>query len=114
MIFRAKEALLWDKAKGMTPSFSAMENLTTENIEQAISVMGDLNVSRVIVTDGEGIVLYDTNPELELNCRRDELNRSLQGWDTFYCRYESGALYSHAVVPVVARERVLGCVYIYD
>ena len=114
MIYHAKETFLWDKAKGITSSFTAMENLTAENIDQAIFVMGDLNVSRIIVTDGEGIILYDSEPDLEVNCREEELKRTLQGWDTFYCKYESGALHSHVAVPVVVRDRILGCVYIYD
>jgi len=105
---------LWDKAQIITSSFSAMENLTVENVDQAISVLGDLNVTRIVVVDGESELLYDSAPQEETKRMKAEVEQALNGWDVFYCHYGKGVLQSHAAVPIMRGDRPLGCVYIYD
>ena len=60
LIYQAKEASLQDKAQLIASSFSGMDTLNEDNTAQVISVLGDLNVARVILTDGEGLALYDS------------------------------------------------------
>ena len=60
MIYRSKEASLQDKAQLITSSFSGMDSLDVDMTGQVMSVLGELNVARVIITDGEGKALYDS------------------------------------------------------
>lgn len=113
LIYRGKEASLWDKAQMISSAFSGIESLNEENTEQVISVLGDLNVSRVMITDGVGATLYDSHPELE-QAPQQKITEALQGMDVFQCLYDAGVLESHAAAPVMVYGRAMGCVYIYD
>ena len=53
-MLQAKYASAQDKLQLVASSFSGLDTLTGESAEQVISVLGDLNVTRLIVTDAEG------------------------------------------------------------
>ena len=61
LLYRSKETSLLDKVQLITSSFSGVEMLTPDNTAQVISVLGDLNVNRVLITDGAGVILYDSD-----------------------------------------------------
>ena len=54
LMFKAKCSSAQDKLKVVTSSFSGVDALTQETAEQIISVIGDMNVTRLIVTDASG------------------------------------------------------------
>ena len=114
MIYRAKEVSLWDKAQMITSAFSGVERLNAENTEQIISVLGDLNVAHVVITDGEGTALYDSQTEQTGYSWREQVGEALLGQDVFYCRYDAGCLQSHAAMPMMLYDRPMGCIYIGD
>ena len=102
---------MWDKAQMITSSFSGAESLNEENTQQIISVLGDLNVSEVIITDGAGAALYNASEHGELAYQQWTME-ALQGKDVFLCRYDDGVLESRAAVPIMQYGRAIGCVYI--
>ena len=57
LMFKAKCSSAQDKLKVVTSSFSGVDALTQETAEQIISVIGDMNVTRLIVTDASGRAL---------------------------------------------------------
>lgn len=117
MIYQAKETTLLDKTTLITSSFSGMDSLTTANTGQVISVLGDLNVARIVITDGEGKVLYDSLDQRSAVGRYflvQETVLALGGQNVFICRYDSGQLESHAAMPIMAYGTSIGCVYISD
>lgn len=113
MIYRGQEASLWDKASMITSSFSGIESLNTDNTEQIVSVLGDLNVSRLVITDGEGATLYDSVPEQPIP-QIQQIEEALHGQDVFCCRYEDGKLDSSAAIPMMLYDLPIGCVFISD
>lgn len=117
MIYKSKETTLLDKAALITSSFSGMDTLTATNTSQVISVLGDLNVVRVAITDGEGKILYDSH-QLQTDESQyllvPEAVLALSGQDVFFCRYAEGRLSSFAAMPVMSYGAVVGCVYISD
>lgn len=98
----------------ISSAFSGAERLSAQNAEQIISVLGDLNVSRVVVTDGEGEFVYDSSPDEAEQVRLQQIEEALEGRDVFYCRYESGVLESHAAIPMMLYGLPLGCVYVNE
>ena len=62
LMFKAKCSSSQDKLKVVTSSFSGVDALTQETTEQIISVIGDMNVTRLLVTDAAGRTLYDSVP----------------------------------------------------
>ena len=117
LIYRAKAASLQDKAQLITSSFSGMDILTADTTGQVMSVLGELNVARVVITDGEGKALYDSLDQQSAQGRYvllREVSESLAGKDVIYCRYTDGLLESHAALPVMVYGNAIGCVYISD
>ena len=122
LLYRSKETSLLDKVQLITSSFSGVEMLTSDNTAQVISVLGDLNVNRVLITDGAGVILYDfrrrrrvprIRPWGSMPCLRP-VAEALDGNNVFYCRYASGLLMSYAAAPVYLYGSPNGCVYLSD
>jgi len=117
LIYDARTATMLDKTQLVASSFSGADTLSGDHTEQVLSVLGDLNVDRIIVTDGEGLAVYDS-----LSQRSSvgqfilfrEVAEALKGQNVVYTHYEDGSLTSHAAMPVMHSGRAIGCVYISD
>ena len=93
LLYRSKETSLLDKVQLITSSFSGVEMLTSDNTAQVISVLGDLNVNRVLITDGAGVILYDSDADdasadtaLGQYALLRPVAEALDGNNVFYCR----------------------------
>ena len=121
LLYRSKETSLLDKVQLITSSFSGVEMLTSDNTAQVISVLGDLNVNHVLITDGAGVILYDSDADdaseetaLGQYALLRPVAEALDGNNVFYCRYASGLLMSYAAAPVYLYGSPNGCVYLSD
>ena len=50
LMFQAKYASVQDKIQVVASSFETADTLSTETVDQVISVLGDINVSRLLIT----------------------------------------------------------------
>lgn len=117
LMFRSKYSSVVDKIQVVSSSFSGMDTLTTESVNQVISVLGDMNVTRLLVTDHEGCALYDSSENHGAEGKLvllSEVVQAMERKDVFHCDYRSGALISYAAMPVMTRDTVIGCVYIME
>ncbi len=117
LIYRTKSAALLDKALLITASFSGVDNLNADNTAQVISALGELNVDRVLITDGAGVAIYDSLTQRTAvgKCVLfRETVEALQGNDVGYCHYRDGVVVGHAAVPIVQYGKPMGCVYVAD
>ena len=98
-------------------SLSGLKQLDEENVSKALSSMRDTGVSRILVTDTAGRILYDTREEngaVGLYAFYTEIVQALEGNDAFYCYYDSAAFLSRMASPVVYHNQTVGAVYTYD
>lgn len=101
----------------MVNSLSGLETLTEENVAAAMSVVEETGLSRVLVTDGAGMVLYDTretDTAVGDYTLYTEIVQALIGNDAFSCTYENGAFRSRASSPVLYQNQIIGAVYAYE
>ena len=89
MVFRSKESSLKSQALAIATALGVSESLTAEGVEQAMSLLEELSATRILVTDGAGLIVF-----------RSE--------------YRDGAFRSRSAVPVVYRGITLGAVYLYE
>ena len=117
MIFPAKETALRSSIASVATGLAGLEELTGENVAQAMERVEVTGVSRVVVTDEMGLILYDTR-ELGSGVGHyafyTELVQALKGEDAFYSAYREGAFRSSAAWPVLYRGEIIGAVYVYD
>ena len=117
LMFRAKYASAQDKMQVAASAFSGVDPLTEETVGQVISVLGDLNVTRLIVTNAEGTALYDSSENQNAAGKRillPAVAQALAGNDVFHSVYREDALLSYAAVPIMNRETPSGCVYMME
>ena len=117
LMFQAKYASAQDKIQLVVSSFSGVDTLSSETVDQVISVLGDINVTRIIITDGEARALYDSSVSQNSTGKLillEEVVQALSGNDVFHCVYHSGALESYAAMPIMAYDEPVGCVYIME
>ena len=98
-------------------SLSGLDQLTEENVAAAMAVVEEASLSRVLVTNGMGRILYDTREtggaigEYGLYT---EIVQALLGNDAFTCTYGRGAFRSRASSPVLYRNQIIGAGYVYE
>ena len=117
MVFRSKETTMQSSVSVMVYSLSGLDKLNEENVAAAMAVVEETGLSRILVTDSAGKVLYDTRETGSAVGRYalyTEIVQALLGNDTFSCIYKSGAFRSRASSPVLYQNQIIGAVYAYE
>ena len=117
LVFRSKATTLQSSVSVMVYSLSGLDRLTEENVSQAMAVVEETGLSRILVTDSAGKVLYDTretNDALGEYSFYTEIVQALLGNDVFSSSYRDGAFRSRAASPVLYQNQIIGAVYAYE
>ena len=117
LVFRSKENTLQNSVSVMVYSLSGLDRLTEENVAAAMAVVEETGISRILVTDDAGKVLYDTRETgsaVGEYAVYTEIVQALLGNDTFTCSYQGGAFRSRSTSPVLYQNRIIGAVYAYE
>ena len=117
LVIRAKETSLQSSVSVMVYSLSGLEQLNEENVAAALAVVEETGLSRILVTNGAGRVLYDTretNGAVGDYVLYTEVVQALLGNDAFTCAYRDGAFRSWASSPVLYQNQIIGAVYAYE
>ena len=117
LVFRSKENALQNSVSVMVYSLSGLDRLTEENVAAAMAVVEETGISRILVTDDAGKILYDTRETgsaVGEYAVYTEVVQALLGNDTFTCSYQGSAFRSRASSPVLYQNRIIGAVYAYE
>jgi len=118
LVFRSKTTSMQGSVSVMLSSLSGLEKLTVENVAAAVSTAAEESgLSRVLVTDAAGKILYDTRDSGNAAGQvtfYTEVVQALLGYDVSVCTFENGAFRSRCSAPVVYQNRVIGAVFAYE
>ncbi len=117
MIFHSKQTSLQNSVSVMVTALAGVEQLDEDNVTSAMTQVGETGVSRVLVTDAAGLILYDTREEDSAQGRYGlytEIVQALRGYDVFYSRFADEAFQSCAASPVLYRNQTIGAVYAFE
>ena len=117
LVFHSKENILQNSVSVMVYSLSGLDRLTEENVAAAMAVVEETGISRILVTDDAGKILYDTRETgsaVGEYAVYTEVVQALLGNDTFTCSYQGSAFRSRASSPVLYQNRIIGAVYAYE
>ena len=117
LVFRSKETTMQGSVSVMVYSLAGLDRLNQENVAAAMAVVEETGLSRVLVTDSAGLVLYDTRETGSAVGKYtfySEIVQALEGYDAFSCSYRDGAFRSRAASPVLYQNRIIGSVYAYE
>ena len=88
---------------------------TDTTITAAVMKHNNLDMTRLIVTDDAGIVIYDSNYENSLDGQSfltDEVKKALNRNTIFVSKYHNGVISSKAALPVYSGITMIGSVYL--
>ena len=116
IFYNNKETAMIEKCRFVATELGNLDIVNNRTVTRAVTELGDLNVSRLIVTDTKGKTLYDSG--LEKNGAKytllPEIISALGRNDVFTWIYHSGAMSSKGAVPVYSRGELVGCVFMLE
>lgn len=105
-----------EKCQLAAAEISSEEVLNESSVKSVVEQMESLRVTRLIITDRNGIALYDSREDVQPNklMLLPEIVQALDGNDVFSSNYHDGALQSRAATPIVSYGSLIGCVYMME
>ena len=117
LIFQGKKTSLGDKVSLISSTLEELPEMNADTAGEVLTQMSGLNVSRIILTDASGCVIYDTvedNRAFGKIALFPEVVLALEGNDVFCSKYNDGVLESRAASPVLRNKELVGCIYLLE
>ena len=116
MFFNSKEASMIEKCHLATAEISSLEVLNNFTVSKAVSEMSSLRATRFIVTDQNGISIYDSKDASTLGnyVLFPEVVKALKHNDVFSWNYQDGVMLSKAATPLFSYGVLIGSVYMTE
>ena len=94
---------------------SSEDVLNTTTVHNAVKQMGSLRMNRLVITDHNGIALYDSSEsQVGKYMMLPEVIQALDGYDVFSWNYHDGTMKSRAATPIMSYDTLVGCVYMME
>ena len=115
VFFQSKEIAMVEKCHLAADELLKLEKLNTEGIRAILNRMDSLTASRLMVTDANAFVLYDSaETAVGQYALIPEILRALENIHAFDGQYVNGAIHVQAAAPIMQGQRVIGCVYLME
>ena len=104
-----------EKCMLVSDEIATLDVLNNTSISAIVGQMESLKVTRMIVTDQTGKILYDSsNAEIGAYAFYPEITQAIAGNDVCTWNYRKGTTDCRAATPVVYFGTIVGCVYITE
>ena len=113
MVFTVKQSALLSQSAAVSGTLASLETLTEETVAQAMAGLDTAPVTRMLVADRDGRILYDTDRADNAVGRYGlltELAGALEGRARFTCAY-SADVEDEIPVNSLLREFIGGCCF---
>ena len=116
MISQNKERSMISLSQLAASEIAELEVMNPATVSAAISQLGRINYTRMIVTDHTGTAIYDSSSAANIGVYvlLPEVVEALKCNDVFSSIYHDGTIRSHCATPIVSYGTVIGCVYLME
>ncbi len=117
LFYQSKETSMIEKCLLASQEISDLAVLNPSTTAAAVAEMGSLKVSRLIITDQNGLAVYDSLTEescLDSYVLLPEVVSAMRGNNVFTWHYRDGAMQSRAATPIMYYGTLIGCVYMME
>ena len=111
-----KETAMLEKVLLTAEEMGRLETLEQEPIQLALERITALKVTRTVVTNQAGIIVYDSAGDETLGtiAAYPQIQQAMEGFDLFDWHYDSGNIRSEAAAPILSNGVTVGCVYLLE
>lgn len=116
LFYQNKETALESKVNLVSSEISKLDIINPQTVADAVSSTDSLKVSRMVITDESGNVIFDSNTEDSelLPAVQERIKTALDGNDVFEWNYHDGLMISESVSPVISYGITIGSVYLLE
>ena len=117
LFYNSKESSMIEKCSFAATEISKLEVMNPSTVATAVSNLGSLKVSRLLITDQSGKIIYDNEAPKENQEKYALFPEIVQalGWNNvFSWNYNNGTMQSRAATPIVSYGILIGCVYMME
>ena len=117
LFYKNKESSMIERCSYASSGIADLEVLNTSTVTNAINNMGSLRATRLVITDHNAVVIYDSNSSMSSvgsYFLLPEVIHALQLKDVFSWSYQDGAMQSRAATPIISYGTLVGCVYMME
>ena len=116
LFYNSKEASMIEKCQLAATEISDMDVVNKVTVMKAVSEMSSIRATRLIVTDQNGLGIYDSQNGSGVGkyILFPEITQALKENDVFSWYYHDGTMQSHAATPIISYGSVIGCVYMME
>ena len=116
LFYKSKETSMIEKCQLAASEISNVEILNITSVNNAVSQMDSLRVTRLVITDHNGIALYDSAETSAVGKYMilPEIVQALDNNDVFSWSYQDGTMLSRAATPILSYDTLIGCVYMME
>ena len=115
-IFQEKRSSLSSQGAAVASAVSRLERLNGNNIAEVLKLLDMDDYSRIVVTDHNGTVLYDSIGDGGYKTEDSDILLSLSGKVIFRSEFKNSAFASSYVTPISTQSSIVGafCIKEYD
>ena len=124
LLFGSKRDAMKGQAAVISSALMDLETLSAEQVERVMTMLDSTGLSRVLVTDPAGMVLYDSAAPVPGKTPPDspiyryaliqEVVQALNGQDVFHSEFRDDLFASSAATPIVYRGMTIGALYLCE
>ena len=113
LFYSNKESAMLEKSQLTANEIGNLDVLNTTAIEETIDRIGSLSFTRLVVTDANGKIIYDSHGQTGY-ALFPQIVTALSSQDVFSWHYYDGVMRSVSATPIYQYESVSGCVYMME
>ena len=114
LVFQEKKSSLSGQASVIASSLASLDRLDAKTVGEVIRLLDIHGLSRLVIVDGEGTVLYDDGGAAGRKADIDDIRTALSGSTAYRSHFGDSAFESSYAMPVINRSRTFGAVYVCE
>ena len=117
LFYQSKESSMVEKCLLASSEIGGLDVISSTTVSRKIAQLDSLRMTRLVVTDQYGMVIYDSDTTQRAEgsyALLPEVVMALEQKDVFSWNYHEGVMLSRAATPVLSAGTLVGCVYMLE
>lgn len=117
LFYQSKETSMVEKCLLASSEIGNLDVMSYSTVARKIAQLDSLRMTRLVVTDQTGMVIYDSTAPQKAEgsyALLPEVVTALEHKDVFSWNYHDGVMLSRAATPIMSSGTLVGCVYMLE